>query len=81
MQDLLKISSNIFDIVTILNQSTQDGDLFYLGKLQDALIEHISFEEMEKGELFSDFIQKIPLVQTSFKGESPYLRFRYSAKE
>ena len=72
MQDLLKISSNIFDIVTILNQSTQDGDLFYLGKLQDALIEHISFEEMEKGELFSDFIQKIPLVQTSFKGESPY---------
>ncbi|MEK7340432.1 MAG: hypothetical protein AABZ92_06960, partial [Verrucomicrobiota bacterium] len=72
MQNLLKIPSNIFDIVTILNQSTQDGDLFYLGKLQDVLMGHISFEEIEKDDLFSDFIQKIPLIQTSFKGKNPY---------
>ncbi|HEV3269141.1 MAG TPA: hypothetical protein VGZ69_00620 [Candidatus Rhabdochlamydia sp.] len=71
MQDLLKIPSNIFDIVTILNQNAQDdGDLFYCGKLRDVLMEYIAFEE--QGNSFSDFIQKIPLIRTSFKGKDPY---------
>lgn len=67
MQNLLKRPSNIFDIVTILNQNTKDDNLFYYGKLQEVLMECFAFEETQKGSLFSDIIQKIPLIQTSFQ--------------
>ena len=77
MQNLLRTSSNIFDIVTVLNQSLQDNDLFYLDKIQEALTRYISSEEIKKNDLFNNFIQKIPLIQISFKGENPYF-FRIS---
>ncbi|MDR2539977.1 MAG: hypothetical protein LBC45_05245 [Chlamydiales bacterium] len=73
MQNLLKSSSNIFDIVTILNQSsTKDEHVFYYSKLEDVLMEYFAFEEADKDHLFSSFMQKLPLIQTSFKGKDAY---------
>ncbi|MGL5627066.1 MAG: hypothetical protein ACRDDW_06115 [Candidatus Rhabdochlamydia sp.] len=76
MQNLLEGASNIFDVVMILNQSTADDfcDSFYRSKLQDALAEFIPLKRLDKSqeELFCDFIQNLPLIQSSSKGKDPY---------
>lgn len=76
MPNLLKRSSNIFDIVMLLNQNSQDNfcDLFYFGKLRDVLMEFISLEKIggSQEELFSDFIHKLPIIQVSSGGQDPY---------